>query len=79
MAAGLFATMVQEHERAAGAWHADWIVLPQLCNLAHSALHATVQLIDGLQVNVARMQEKLTAGLIFAAPLANLLAPQLGP
>jgi hypothetical protein len=52
--------MVQEHERAAGAWHAEWIVLPELCNLAHSALHATVQLMDGLQVNVARMQENLT-------------------
>jgi adenylosuccinate lyase len=58
---------------------AEWIGLPQLCNLAHSvtptgrtnsALHATVQLMDGLQVNVARMQENLTltAGLIFAAP-----------
>jgi adenylosuccinate lyase len=80
LAARLFATMVQEHERAAGAWHAEWIVLPELCNLAHSALHATVQLMDGLQVNVARMQENLTltAGLIFAAPFANLLAPQLG-
>jgi 3-carboxy-cis,cis-muconate cycloisomerase len=80
LAAGLFATMVQEHERAAGAWHAEWSLLPRLCNVSHNALQSVLQLMNGLQVHSARMQENLsmTEELIFAAPIANALAPELG-
>lgn len=80
LAAGLLAAMVQEHERAAGAWHAEWSVLPRLCNVSHHALQSVLQLMNGLQVHTGRMQENLssTEGLIFAAPLSNALAPELG-
>jgi 3-carboxy-cis,cis-muconate cycloisomerase len=80
LAAGLFTSMVQEHERAAGAWHAEWALLPRLCNVAHSALQSVLQLMNGLQIDASRMQENLniTCGLIFAAPLSNALAPAMG-
>jgi 3-carboxy-cis,cis-muconate cycloisomerase len=80
LAAGLMAAMVQEHERAAGAWHAEWSLLPRLCNVSHNALQSVLQLMNGLQVHSARMQENIsmTEGQMFAAPLANALAPELG-
>ena len=37
LAATLFAAMAQEHERAAGAWHAEWETLADLLRLAGSA------------------------------------------
>ncbi len=38
MAATLVAGMAAAHERPAGAWHAEWHVLPQLFGLASGAL-----------------------------------------
>lgn len=77
LAAALLASMVQEHERAAGAWHAEWVVLPQLCSLTHGALLAVTNTFRGLRIDTERMQANLTCALRTAC--ATALAETLGP
>lgn len=80
LAAGLFAAMTQEHERGAGGWHAEWILLPQLCGLSHAALLSVLEIMRGLHIDADRMQANLdsTLGLTSANALANTLSPALG-
>ena len=80
LAATLLAAMVQEHERAAGAWHAEWIALPQLCSLAHGAVIAVTAAFRGLRVDAQRMRANLDAALelIGASAVAEALAPTMG-
>src|SRR5262245_40813090 len=80
LAAGLFAAMIQEHERGVGGWHAEFVLLPRLCHLTHRATSAVAALTAGLQVDADRMRANigLTAGLLSAANLANALARTLG-
>lgn len=80
LASTLLATMAQEHERAAGAWHAEWIVLPRLCSLAHGALLALTHAFRGLRIDSQRMQAHLSAAwqITCAAALAEALAPAKG-
>src|SRR5207237_4509532 len=42
LAATIFAAQVQEHERSAGPWHAEWPALPTLQLVTSGALAATV-------------------------------------
>ncbi|MFD2719605.1 3-carboxy-cis,cis-muconate cycloisomerase [Hymenobacter monticola] len=69
-----------EHERAAGAWHAEWDVLPELCSLTAAALTHAIDLISGLEVDTERMQRNLalTQGLVFAEDITVALTPHLG-
>jgi hypothetical protein len=46
-AAMLFTAMASEHERPAGAWHAEWHLLPSLFGLASGALAEARRLADG--------------------------------
>jgi 3-carboxy-cis,cis-muconate cycloisomerase len=81
---GLIATLLaaaeQEHERAAGAWHAEWETLTELLRLLGSAASWLRELLSGLQVNTERMRANLeaTRGLVFAERLGSTLAPRLG-
>jgi 3-carboxy-cis,cis-muconate cycloisomerase len=45
-----------EHERAAGAWHAEWESLSDLLAAAGGALAAARELLGGLEVDTARMR-----------------------
>ena len=82
---GLLATLTaaaeQEHQRAAGAWHAEWEPLSDLLRLTGSAASWGAELLAGLEVDPARMRENLDAarGLPMAEHVATLLAPALGP
>ncbi len=69
-----------EHERAAGAWHAEWEVLPELLRLTAAALRHAHDLVSGLEVYPARMLHNLhlTQGLLFAEDATAALAPHLG-
>ena len=80
LAASLLASMVQEHERAAGSWHAEWLALPQLCNAVHSSLQSTLVLIETMQIDSSRMTANLeaTLGLLHAGALVNQLSVTLG-
>ena len=80
LAATIFAAQVQEHERSAGAWHAEWPTLPTLLLVTSGALAAIVEIAEGLEVDVARMRANLdvTNGLIMAEAVAFALAEKIG-
>jgi 3-carboxy-cis,cis-muconate cycloisomerase len=83
-APGLLATLTaaaeQEHQRAAGAWHAEWQPLAALLRLTGSAASWCAGLLAGLTVDAAAMRASLDAagGLPLAEHVAALLAPKLG-
>jgi 3-carboxy-cis,cis-muconate cycloisomerase len=80
LAATMFAAQVQDHERSAGPWHAEWPTLPALLLVASGALAAIVDIAEGLEVDVARMRVNLdtTGGLIMAEAVAMALAEKIG-
>jgi 3-carboxy-cis,cis-muconate cycloisomerase len=81
---GLLATLAAageaEHQRAAGAWHAEWEPFADTLRLTGSAAAWGAELLTGLTVDPAAMQRNLAAagGLPLAEHLAALLAPGLG-
>jgi 3-carboxy-cis,cis-muconate cycloisomerase len=83
-APGLLATVVacaeQEHQRAAGAWHAEWEPLTALLRLTGSAASWAAELMSGLVVDASRMAANLAAtkDLPLAEHVTSLLAGVLG-
>ena len=61
LAATIFAAQVQDHERSAGPWHAEWPTLPSLLLVTSGALAAIVDIAEGLEVDAARMRVNLDA------------------
>jgi 3-carboxy-cis,cis-muconate cycloisomerase len=80
LAATIFAAQVQDHERSAGPWHAEWPTLPALLLVTSGALAAIVDIAEGLEIDVARMRANLdtTHGLIMAEAVAFALAETVG-
>jgi 3-carboxy-cis,cis-muconate cycloisomerase len=80
LAATMYAAQVQDHERSAGPWHAEWPTLPSLLLVASGGLAAIVELAEGLEVDAARMRANLdtTNGLIMAESVTFALAEKLG-
>jgi 3-carboxy-cis,cis-muconate cycloisomerase len=78
---GLVATMLvamaQEHERAAGAWQAEWETISDLLRLTGSAAFHLRGVLEGLEVDADRMRENLdaTGGLLLAESVATALGP----
>ena len=56
----LLESAVQEHERAAGAWHAEWHALATALAATGGAAAAIRRSLDGLQVDVVRMRANIT-------------------
>jgi 3-carboxy-cis,cis-muconate cycloisomerase len=80
LAATIFAAQVQDHERSAGPWHAEWPTLPTLQLVTSGALAAIVDIAEGLEVDVLRMRVNLDAshGLIMAEAVTFALAEKIG-
>jgi 3-carboxy-cis,cis-muconate cycloisomerase len=80
LAATIFAAQVQDHERSAGPWHAEWPTLPMLLLVTSGALAAIVDIAEGLEVDAARMRVNLdaTGGLIMAEAVTMALAEKIG-
>jgi 3-carboxy-cis,cis-muconate cycloisomerase len=76
----MHAAMSQEHERGLGGWQAEWQTLPQICQLAAGALEQVNHLLQGLEIDTARMRLNLdmTQGLIFAEAVSMALATHVG-
>jgi 3-carboxy-cis,cis-muconate cycloisomerase len=76
----LLGAMPQEHERAAGAWQAEWPALSGALAYAGGAVAATARALDGLEVDRERMRANLDAsgGAIVSERLSFLLAERLG-
>ncbi|MGM4988891.1 3-carboxy-cis,cis-muconate cycloisomerase [Tardiphaga sp. 841_E9_N1_2] len=80
LAATIFAAQIQDHERSAGPWHAEWPTLPTLLLVTSGALAAIVDIAEGLEVDTERMRLNLdeTNGLIMAEAVTFALAEKLG-
>ncbi len=59
LVATIFAAMEQEHQRAAGAWQAEWGTLSDLLILTGSALAWLADLLTNLEVDTGRMRKNL--------------------
>jgi 3-carboxy-cis,cis-muconate cycloisomerase len=83
-APGLLATLVasaeQEHQRAAGAWHAEWQPFGHLLQVAASAASWGGELLANLEVDTGKMAANLTAagGLPLAERVSALLRNAIG-
>jgi 3-carboxy-cis,cis-muconate cycloisomerase len=78
--ADFVSAMVQEHERAAGGWQAEWPIVYGIVQSASVALENMVEVAGGLTVNVDRMRANIdsTRGAVFAERAVLMLAPELG-
>ena len=74
-APGLLATLVasaeQEHQRAAGAWHAEWQPLGHLLQLTVSAAAWARDLLSHLEVDAPRMAANLAGRAACRSPSAS--------
>jgi 3-carboxy-cis,cis-muconate cycloisomerase len=80
LAATIFAAQTGEHERSAGAWHAEWPAFPALALVTSGALRAAVEIAEGLEVDATRMRANLeaTGGAIMAEAVMIALGRKLG-
>jgi len=76
----IYQSMVQEHERSLGAWHAEWLAIPEIFQLCAGALSRTGEVLQGFEVNTEHMQQNLecTNGLIMAEAVMMALASKIG-
>jgi 3-carboxy-cis,cis-muconate cycloisomerase len=76
----LQSAMVQEHERAAGAWHSEWEALSDALALTGGAAAAVREATEGLEVHTDKMRENLdaTGGLLLAEHVTTIVAEHLG-
>jgi 3-carboxy-cis,cis-muconate cycloisomerase len=72
--------MVQDFERATGAWQAEWAALPPAFLYSAGVLDQATFLLSGIEVDAQRMRHNLevTGGLIVAEAVMMGLAPKLG-
>ena len=70
----------QEHERAAGAWQAEWEALSGALAWTGAAAASIAGSLEGLEVDSARMRAnlELTRGLVTAERVSFLLAERIG-
>ncbi len=79
--AGVLAgALVQEHERATGAWQAEWGALSDALALTGGAAAAVRGVLEGLRVDEGRMRRNLdlTGGLVMAERVSFALSERLG-
>ena len=76
----MLTSMVQEHERGLGGWHAEWETLPEICTLSAGALAHLTQVLSGLEINSSKMSANLdiTHGLILAEAVSVALGEKIG-
>jgi len=79
-AASLMEAMVADHERSTGPWEIEWIVLPEAFCLMAGALKQTRYVLEGLEVDVAKMRSNidLTNGLVMSEAVMMGLGRALG-
>ena len=58
----LLAAMPQEHERAVRAWQAEPETISELCRSVAGAVSVTADILEGLEVDTARMARNLDLG-----------------
>jgi 3-carboxy-cis,cis-muconate cycloisomerase len=78
--AALMDAMVADHERSTGPWQIEWIVLPEAFCLMAGALRQSRVVLDGLEVDVAKMRANIdiTQGLVMSEAVMMGLGPYIG-
>jgi 3-carboxy-cis,cis-muconate cycloisomerase len=69
LAAAFLNSMVQEHERAAGGWQAEWPIVAEAVQSIGAAIAAMGAVVQGLEVNTARMRANLDSSPVASEPL----------
>ncbi len=77
LVATLFACLDDEHQRAAGSWHAEWLALRDLLRCTSSAVSWLRASLDSLVVDVGRMRDGVDPTSA-AEAVAGVLTPHLG-
>ena len=80
LAQTLQAATVGEHERAIGAWHAEWEALTDALALTGGAAAAVREVTEGLEVYPEKMRQNLdeTGGMLMAENVTTVVADRLG-
>jgi 3-carboxy-cis,cis-muconate cycloisomerase len=80
LAATILAAEMQEHERAAGGWQAEWPTFPALLLVVSGALAGIVDIAEGLEVDTERMRANLDSsrGQVMAEAVSMALARKIG-
>ena len=76
----LYRAMAGEHERAAGAWHAEWEALSEVLALTGGAAAAVRETTEGLDVHPEKLRQNLdeTGGMLMAENVTTVVADRLG-
>jgi 3-carboxy-cis,cis-muconate cycloisomerase len=80
LVATMLSAMAQEHERAAGAWQAEWETVSDLLRLTGSAAAWLRESLESLEPDAERMRANLdlTNGLLMAESVATALTDSIG-
>ena len=80
LVAAFLSGMVQEHERAAGGWQAEWQTAVAVVEATGAALYAMAGVAENLTVDPERMRANLSAAgpAVLAEKAVMLLAPAIG-
>jgi 3-carboxy-cis,cis-muconate cycloisomerase len=80
LVASFLSGMVQEHERAAGAWQAEWPTVAALTQATGVAVSSMREVAEGLSVDEGRMCANIeaTKGVVFAERAMMLLGEKVG-
>src|SRR5258707_2888114 len=78
--AALLEAAVADHERSTGPWQIEWIALPEIFLLASGTLRQTRDVVEGLQVDAARMRANLdlTGGALVCEQVMMGVGAHLG-
>ena len=68
----LLSALAQEHERAAGAWHAEWGALSDALAYTGGAAASLREALTGLEVNVERMRANIDEAVLSEATAAGI-------
>lgn len=76
----LLGTLLQEQERAAGTWQAEWPAVSEALRLTGGAVARAEEMLTGLQVDPDRMRKNLalSGGLIMSEHVMMALAERTG-
>jgi adenylosuccinate lyase len=79
-AASCMEGLIALHERDGRSWKAEWLALPEACQLTGAALGFAARLLEGLTVNSDRMRANFDArsGFLMSEPLMRALADRIG-
>jgi 3-carboxy-cis,cis-muconate cycloisomerase len=78
LVANLLAAMEHEHERAAGAWHAEWPALRELLRGTGSAASWLRECLEHLEVDPERMRANLDRALLAERVAGAIADPDAG-